>query len=371
MKIGLDAKRAYNNFSGLGNYSRYVINGLVDQFPVNEYYAFTPKFNDELSPRISPKVIREMPVGALGRAFSALWRTYGIASMVASKKLDVYHGLSNELPVGIGKKQVKSVVTIHDLIFKRYPELYKAIDRRIYDKKFRYACNVSDKIIAISEQTKADIIEFYGIEENKISVVYQDCAPIFKVQQQSEDQRRVKQKYSFPSNFLLSVGTIEPRKNQFNLVKALKQLDENTSLVLVGRKTNYVEQILEYVLENGLEKRVVILEDVDQNDLPSIYSLAKIFVYPSKFEGFGIPIIEAQNVGVPVITSKGSCFAETGGDAAIYIDHNNVDELTQAISKLQADDKKCLQMIALGKENVKRFTAEVTIPQIHRIYQSI
>ncbi len=371
MRIGFDAKRAYNNFSGLGNYSRYVLNNMVAMYPEDVMFAFTPKRNEELSKRVSKKLILQEPGDALTRSFHSIWRSLAWANIAESRRLDVFHGLSNELPAKIHKSRVKSVVTIHDLIFKRFPEQYKAVDRKIYDKKFRFACEVAEKVVAISEQTKSDITEFYDIPAEKIEVVYQDCDPAYHLSVSNEQATEVKEKYALPDRYILCVGTIQERKNQLRLVKAFHQLAPKEGLVLVGKKTAYSRELEDYIKKNNLEHKVRILENVESQDLPVIYFAASIFVYPSLFEGFGIPIIEAQNMGVPVITSTGSCFSETGGNAATYVDPMDTEALAAAMKDLLIDEMGNIERANEGKVNVMRFRAEKTIPQLHEVYESL
>ena len=371
MRIGFDAKRAYNNVTGLGNYSRYVLNGLAERYPKDELFAFTPKVNDELRKLLSNKLILQTPKNSFAKTFHSYWRTYSIKSLIEKESIDVYHGLSNELPANINKAAVKSVVTIHDLIFKRYPDYYKAVDRKIYDQKFQHACKVADRIVAISEQTKKDIIEFYQTPEQKIEVIYQDCAKLFHGDVTPEMKQHVTEKYQLPQAYILCVGTIEQRKNQLTLVKAFKEIDTDVKLVLLGNGKEYLQKVNHFIEANKLADQVMLISNVASKDMPLIYSQASLFVYPSLFEGFGIPIIEAQNMGVPVITSKGGCFAETGGDAAMYIDPNNVVELQEAMESLLQDEKKRLEMSAKGKINVMKFRSERTIVQLHELYEKL
>ncbi len=153
--------------------------------------------------------------------FSSAWRSSWVKKDLKKNKIDLYHGLSHEIPVGIQNTGIKSVVTIHDLIHERFPEQYNPIDVKIYTKKFRYACEHADKVIAISEQTKKDIIEFYKTPEEKITVCYQSCNPAFAVQVSAEEKKRITQKYSLPEQFFLYVGSIIERKNLLNICKAV------------------------------------------------------------------------------------------------------------------------------------------------------
>ena len=183
MRIGFDAKRAFSNNTGLGNYSRDAIRILSDYFPDNKYFLYTPKnYNN---PRLSFIADRKntfirTPESLLDRALKTYWRSKSVVNDLFTNKIDIFHGLSNELPIAIENTSIKTVVTIHDLIFIRYPHLFKTIDRKIYYRKFKSACQRADKIIAVSEQTKRDIIDFFSISAYRISVVYQGCNTVFQ-----------------------------------------------------------------------------------------------------------------------------------------------------------------------------------------------
>ena len=364
MKIGFDAKRAFNNRSGLGNYSRDVIRALANKNS-DELFLFTPKVNPDI---FNPEKLKiSTPDEGIDSLIKAYWRSFSIVKQVDKIQLDIFHGLSNELPFTVGKP-VKTIVTIHDLIFKRFPQWYKAFDRRMYDWKFKSACINADKIIAISQQTKVDIIEFYGIDAHKIEVVYQTCNDAFKTKADVELQNKVQQKYKLPKHFLLNVGTIEPRKNALNIVKALHQHKIETPLYIIGRNTPYAEEIKAYITLHQLEKQVHILHQVSNEELPVFYQLAQVFIYPSTFEGFGIPIIEALYSGTPVITSKGSCFSESGGEHSLYVEVGHIEALAHAISSLINDENKRQTMSQKGLEYVQKFNTNKVTEDLYQIY---
>ena len=367
MKIGFDAKRAFNNQSGLGNYSRDIIRAFT-QKEEDAIFLFTAKKNDAVFKNNKATIIQ--PPEGIDSWFPAYWRSFSIMKEVRNLQLDIFHGLSNELPFTLGAN-VKKVVTIHDLIFKRYPQWYKAIDRKIYDWKFKAACQNADKIIAISEQTKADIIQFYGIAEDKITVVYQTCNDAFKTASTPEQIANVREKYQLPEEFLLNVGTIEPRKNALNIVKALHQHKIEMPLYIIGRNTKYAEEIKTYIAQHHLDKQIKILHNVSNEELPVFYDMAKIFIYPSTFEGFGIPIIEALYSNTPVISSQGSCFAEAGGADSIYVEVGNIDALATAIVSLLSDVEKYKMMQEKGKAYVQKFEADKLSKELHQIYEEL
>ena len=179
MKLGFDAKRLYNNFTGLGNYSRTAIDILTDEYPDNEYYLYSPKvrLNGVTLPYIGRHHCHTITPKGIMRG--SAWRTYGLVSDMKRDGIQLFHGLSNEMPTGLFHSGIASVVTIHDVAFRTFPSMYHWHDRTIYDLKWQYACNHSDRIIAISECTKRDIMEFYNVPEHKIDVVYQPVSPIY------------------------------------------------------------------------------------------------------------------------------------------------------------------------------------------------
>lgn len=354
MILGFDAKRFFHNKTGLGNYSRDLIRILAHYHPENSYLLYNPKPKKIDRVPIDGKIIIEhLPDSKKGRRLSSLWRLFFVSTQIKKDEVEIYHGLSGEIPIGLHKSGVKTLVTIHDLIFMRYPNLYSYFDRKIHYYKFKYAAHKADLVIAISEQTKKDIVTYLKINPDKIKVIYQGCAPVFKEAISSEFIELTRAKYQLPTNFILNVGTIEKRKNVLSVIKAIKEMD--IQLVIIGKKTAYFTEINKYILENNLENKVIFLENLELKELAAIYRMASIFLYPSIFEGFGIPIIEALYSKTPVITSKGGCFAEAGGENSIYIDAHNTMELRIELENLLFDSEKREIMKLRGFEFVQKF----------------
>lgn len=371
MNIGFDAKRAYHNTRGLGNYSRDTVRILSKYYPDNRYVLFNPKRVNNPFFLLQENMKEIRPERWFWKTFPSLWRSKGICSEIKKEKIDVYHGLSQELPIGIKKTNVKSVVTVHDTIFLRYPEFYSASYRYIFTKKNQYACKTADKIIAISNQTKHDFIEFFGIDEKKITVVYQGCNSIFRQPVSEAEKAKVRQKYNLPSHFLLNVGAIEKRKNAALIVKAMHYSHLSIPLVIIGNPTDYKQEIMETAHRYHLSSQVFFLHNVPTNDLPAIYSQAEIFIYPSLFEGFGIPVLEALCCKVPVITSRGRCLEEAVGPSSLYIDPHNAEELGAAIEKVLSDADFRNQMISAGINHAENFTDDKIAHQLMSVYQSL
>lgn len=375
MRIGFDGKRAVQNYTGLGNYSRYIADILCHYYPKNDYILYAPKKRKNARLDALTKQYGQLhlafPTAGIWKKLSSLWRVCGITKQLKQENIDLFHGLSNELPLNISKSPIKSIVTIHDLIFLRFPKYYHLIDRKIYKYKFRKACENSDKIIAISECTKRDIIQYFNISPDKIEVVYQGCDTSFALPASEEKKREVRRDYRLPEHYILNVGSIEERKNVLLAVKAMAMLPKHIQMVIIGKRTKYTEEIEEYVNNHGLRERVHILSNVPFDDLPAFYQMADIFVYPSRFEGFGIPIIEALNSGTPVIAATGSCLEEAGGPDSIYVDPDDVQGLANAFKLIYSDSAKRKEMIEKGLVFAKRFSERKQAEEIMNIYKEL
>ena len=375
MNIAFDAKRITNNATGLGNYSRFVLEALTEYRPENRYLLYSPSIG-------RPELYRELlehrsvqlhtPHRALAFLGGSLWRNYSIPRLVREAKVDLFHGLSNELPLGLYRAQrVGTVVTIHDLAFIRYPQYYKPIDRLLYRRKYGASARAADHVITVSEQTRRDVIDIFGVEEERVTTVYQGCSERF-AQIQPEEVAAARQALRLPQRYMLFVGSIEERKNLLLAVEALAQLqDKELHLVAVGRRTPYVQQVLDRARRLGVTSRLHLLHQVRATYLPGIYGGAEVFVYPSRFEGFGIPIIEALNAGIPVIGATGSCLEEAGGPTSLYTDPDNADMLASLIDRVLIDISLRRLMIDEGRSYVERFTPKRIARDLSQVYEQV
>ncbi|NOY38482.1 MAG: glycosyltransferase family 4 protein [Chlorobi bacterium] len=368
MTIGFEAKRVFFNYSGLGNYSRNLIDALVRYFPGHKYLLYTPPgYQPGIFQPEKPAEIR-FPEKWSEKKIPALWRSLTLSKQVKRDNIDLFHGLSAELPGGIIKTGIPSIVTIHDLIFLRYPGLYPYVDRKIYQKKANTACKNATRIIAISEQTKDDITHFLNIDTEKIDIAYQSCHEQFFRITDNDTRLTVTEKYNLPSTYILYVGTIEERKNLLGLVKAIEMAKPGISLVVAGKPRKYAREVKKYI-QTHRTGEVIFIESVDFRDLPALYQMASLFVYPSFFEGFGIPIIEALVSGVPVITSRDGCFAEAGGPGSRYVDPHSPESIAEAIKEIISDHALRNKMIQEGRQYVSRFSPHAAASSIIDIYE--
>lgn len=371
MRIGFDAKRAFANKTGLGNYSRFVLDALMAHQPGHEYLAYTPKNNRHLFDEF-PSGSIHYPKGFIDRKLSAYWRYARITRQLREDHVGIYHGLSNEIPQGLQRAGIRSVVTIHDLIFERLPHLFKPVDRAIYRHKFQSACKRADSVVAVSDQTRRDLIELYGVDDSKIKVIYQDCNPVFQKQLAAEERNRICAEYGIDGPFILCVGTLEERKNQHRLVEAFAQLkNHDFKLVLVGRPTSYLQTIKATMQRLKLEDRMLLLHNVSTPHLPALYQAAEVFAYISIYEGFGIPIVEALHSGTAVLAAKGSCLEEAGGPGGLYADPYQTENISEQLQKLVTDVHLRRTLSKAGWQHVQQFSGKHIAGQLIHLYENL
>lgn len=364
--VGFDAKRIVSNATGLGNYGRTLVNDLAND-PALQLRLYAPDGGREPLRQLvvsQPNVTFCYPSKSCMPFYRQYWRSHRVVASLVADHVDVYHGLSGELPIGIRRSGIKSVVTIHDLIFLRHPEYYHWLDTKIYAWKFRRTIQEADRIIAISECTKRDIMEFGGVSADKIDVIYQSCNPVFAQPLSESALAKVRHQYGLSSRFILNVGTIERRKNLLLAIRALDHLPQNIHLVAVGRRTDYVKEFPQ-------NPRVHLLSGVTDETLKALYQLAEAFVYPSRYEGFGIPIIEAIHSGLPVVACTGSCLEEAGGPDSLYVAPDDVEGMAHAVSLSLKGAEGREERIRRSREYVRRFEGAGVASQVKDIYREL
>ena len=373
MIIGFDAKRIVRNGTGLGSYGRTLVNDLamVDDMELRLYAPDQGRIelrNQILNRQNVTFCYPRRTFTSLGKA---LWRSKGMVGQLQKDGVQVYHGLSGELPHGISHRGIPTVVTIHDLIFMRHPEYYNKVDVKIYTKKFYQTLREADRIVAISECTRRDICELGEIDPSRVDLIYQSCAPRFTEEPDAKKMWQVREHYELPDRYVLCVGSIEQRKNALLAVQALHYLTDDVSLVIVGRETPYADEVREYILAHRLSHRVLMLHGVPDDDLPSLYRMADAFVYPSRYEGFGIPIIEAIRMGLPVVACTGSCLEEAGGPDSLYVSPDDAEALAHALKQVLFGAPGREQRLERSRAYVRRFENTDAARHFVELYQDL
>lgn len=278
-------------------------------------------------------------------------------------KIDVFFSPTHYLPFFVG---APSMVSVLDLSYIHFPNLFNKKD--MYQLKLwgTYSAKKAERIFTISEASKNDIIKYYKVSSNKVSVIYPG---IKKMESKSTN---IKNKYNIERDYILFVGTLQPRKNILRLIEAFSEIkDKYVELLIVGKKGWMYDEILNAPKKYGVEANVRFLENVPDEDLPSLYSKAICFVLPSLYEGFGLPVLEAMQNGCPVITSKISSLPEAGGDAAIYINPLDPLDIAAKIEKVLADKQLREKMIKKGYEQVEKFSWEKSAQETLKVLESM
>lgn len=363
MRLGFDAKRFYNNSTGLGNYARNLI-GAFDERGMREAITlFTPRVSSPFLGLLDQNQDRTVIPTKKG----ALWRQVGIARDLEKKQIDVYHGLSAELPLQI-PEGVKTVVTIHDMLFRRFPTYYSYFDRMIYDRKTRRAVEKADRVIAISQATKQDLINYYGKDPDLIHVIPVICRmPIINEAGQTSDSDRIS---GIPEEYLLCVSRFERRKNHLNLLKAMASLGSNAPhLVLAGADGDQLKALRAYVKDNKLQNQVSIVVNPPGTILSQLYANCRAFIFPSMYEGFGMPVLEAMQFRKVVMTTENSSMSEICGDSGLYFDAFDPESIAECISS--ASQGKLDEHSALLGAQIELFSTDRIVKAHQEIYSGL
>ena len=350
-KIGYDAKRYFHNKTGLGNYSRTLVQAVKEQRPEVEAMLYDSK---------------------------SFERTFRLGRKAAAEGCLLFHGLSNELPRDIKKAGIPSVVTMHDVAWRTFPDMYTVFDRRIYDIKYGWSARNATHVVCISQSTKRDVMRFYGVPEERISVIYQPVQQLFYTPTTDEEARRICNRtlpYTKGRESILTVGSINSRKNLMGMVQALEGLPatERPLLVVVGNGREYRTRVERYIDSHGLRNSVRIETGIhDARTLQALYTRARCLMYPSFYEGFGLPVVEASLQGCPVITSNVSSLPEAAGPAAIQVEPTAVSQMTNALRRLLASDKECRERGEAARQYcMEHFAPERLTRQMLALYDSL
>lgn len=373
--IGFDAHEANSNNTDLGNYSRFIIESLATATPRNSYvrlYVGHRAPNAEYERLAEQPNIESMePDGLMWRKMPQLWRRIRLAADAKRGDVALFHGLTGVLPYGLSRRNIRSVVTIHDLAFLHLHSYYNPLERAWLRATTLDVLLRADRIVAVSNFVKRDIVRLFAIDPDKIDVIYRGCSPAFATIPDEEQCQRIMSRYSLPKEYILTVGTQSERKNTRLIIEAMSKLGGDKHLVIVGRGTGNSTQLQHRINSLGLENRVHMLHGVASDDLPAIYRTAKLFVYASLYEGFAQSIVEALTMGTPVIATRGSSHEEAGGTESIYVSAKSHEELAEAMMRILGDEELHQRMSVAGREYASRFRSEVIAYNLLNCYRRI
>jgi len=371
MIIGIDGNEAnVKNRVGIGEFAFGVINGLHDLDEKNQYriYLKQPPLAD------LPGESKNWQYRVFGPQF--LWTQWRLPLEISLARpgLGVFFSPSHYAPRFC---PVPSVISIMDLWHHHHPDQFNKKDIYQLKKWEAYSVKKSSQIITISEFTKSEIIKFYHYSKKKITVAYPGIESVSSIKYLVSSIKKIKIKYGIEKDYILYLGTLQPKKNLIGLINAFsilntKYLIQNTNLVIAGKKGWLYEEIFNKVKDLGLEEKIVFTDFVPDEDKNALIAGAKCFVLPSLYEGFGIPVLEAMRLGVPVAISKVASLPEVGGKAAFYFDPKNPESIAETIGKvlkLSVLDRK--KTIEAGKARVREFTWEKCARKILKVLEEV
>jgi glycosyltransferase involved in cell wall biosynthesis len=302
--------------------------------------------------------------------FRILWEQFFLAYEVKKHKCKVFHGPSYMVPF---VKSCKYVITIHDLSWFYYPESFTFFNKLYFRLFLSRSIRKADRIIVISDSTKKDLEKFYDVDPAKVRRIYYGCDRSFRKIEDQAELKRVKVKYDLPDKFVLAVSTLLPRKNFVGIIKAFSRICHETEakLVVIGKKGWLYKDIFKTVKDLSLQDKVIFTGYIDNEELPYVYNLAELFVFPSFYEGFGLPPLEAMACGCPVLTSNVSAIPEVVGDAAILVDPNSVEEIAQGMERLLVDKELRDCLVKKGLQRSKLFSWEKCAEETSKVYSEL
>lgn len=367
MKIAINTLGPSKVKVGIGNYVVSLVNWLQKTDKENEYLIFVGKENEHFFKKAKNFKFHNIGVFNKNWLIRIIWEQLLLPSILRRKKIDILHSPGFVSPI---LKNTKQIVTIHDMTFFTHSHFHLSSKVKYFGKLIPISIQRADMVITDSESTKKDIIKLLKTDSNKIKTVHlgTDFKPKIGA------QTWIRQKYKIKSPFVLYTGTIEPRKNIANLIRAYAKIASKIKqqLVIVGKKGWMYDEVFELVEKLGLKERVIFAGYIPDKDLESFYSAADLFIYPSYYEGFGIPVVEAMACGCPVITSNNSSLSEIASGAALLINNpDDIDEIARKMQRVILNKKLQKTLKQKGFARSKVFSWEKTAEKTLRAYKAL
>ncbi len=365
--VGVDARVLAERHTGVAVYTRLLLKHMLLARPASRLTLFSHR-------RIDPTVVEsigtpdQVSVRPLWCPSPMLIRPlwdHVLLPFAARRNLDLFFSPLSVVPWFL---DIPKVVTVHDLGFLRFPQIQPVKYRWYWQAALGRSVRVADRIIGVSESTSQDIVELLDGDPKRVNVVHEAVNPFFFEEPESDEESRLLHALGLQSLFILTVGTVEPRKNYSTVLKAfnrIQQQRQDVQLLIVG-SPGWLSEDIAYMIRR--RRNVLWLDDADDGTLRVLYRNAAVFLFPSLYEGFGLPVLEAMACGTPVVTSEAGSLPEIGGDAARYVSPNNTEGIAEAVLRFLDDSALREDYVGKGRENVRRFSWETAAEKTWRVF---
>jgi glycosyltransferase involved in cell wall biosynthesis len=373
MRIGIDALSLRGARTGIGNYVHGLIRWIPEIAAEHEYFLYSNR-TIGLAP-LSPKKVFCQRIDSFFRFCpGALWLLARGAGLARMDQVDVFWASTPILPLGLPAGVLK-IVTVHDMVWLRYPETTTGYNLFLQRMFARRGIAEADLVVVNSRSTQEELVQTLGISRDKIKLIYANISERYKPEQPREAAKYISEKYNVPTRYMATVGTLEPRKNLKVLIKALQILKDNGQLacplLVVGAKGWKNSHLFQEVRESGLTNdEIRFIGYLPDEDMPFFYSGAQVFLFPSMYEGFGLPPVEAMACGVPVIASNARCMPEVLGDAAILESPTSAHGFATAITRVLSDEALRYSMRARGIRRAQSFCSQASAQRLVEVFES-
>ncbi len=374
MRICFDLSPAAHRHAGIGRYAHELLAALTRIDRANTYRVFHNQlaFNEKVDAPLDPLPRTVIPLTAKPWRMSVLLADFLRVPMDRwIPGIDVFHGTDHLLPP---LRRARTVFTLHDLIFKFFPEYHLPLNRAFLGLMLPRFLRRADAIIAVSECTKRDAIRLYHLPPEKITVIYEGVDPALRPVEDKNLIEQARARYAHDQPFVLYLGTIEPRKNLIALIDAVRALRArglSHRLLIAGRKGWLYQATFDHVTRTGMSEAVDFLDYVPDAELPALFAACDAFVFPSLYEGFGLPPLEAMACGAPVVCSNTSSLPEVVGEAAVLFDPGDVGEIAGAIERVVSDAALRDELRAKGIAQAARFSWERAARETLAVYERV
>ena len=373
MRIGLDGYPLAEPLTGVGHYTLELARALARNFPRDEFELVSQKpFNPAAIGEIQHESIPNLRLTeAKSSTLRGHWWSVGLPMYARRAGFDLFHGTNFEVPLW---KRRRTVLTIHDLSTMLYPETHRASAVRRARVRLPLAAKIADAIITPTEAVRHEVCARLKVKPGKITAIHEAPRRTFGPMTK-EETVAIRQRLRVEDDFLLFVGTLEPRKNLLTTLKAFEEVSDRTSagpqLVIAGGEGWLIDETLSFINSVSLKDRILLTGYLHDEDLRALYSSCRAFVYPSLYEGFGLPPLEAMACGAPVIASRISALQETLGDAAILVEPLDVQTLSRTINEVLKDERRRAAMREAGIKHAKKFSWDEAARRTHEVYEKV